>query len=268
MHPVTRARYCCRGRRYSASKIRSRIRIANTLPASIPSKRGINKRCWSSSSQPKKSAEGIGSRAPLDRIAWSESQSLTEQSLAPLLRKHCEGDTKMVRYQVRTPNPIRLEDVVEELTRDAFHVLMAWHVFNCDQPPASAFQQFEGALHQSLDRCVKTYKLCGLSNICLDEVKSTPWSFESHVMDAQPTDFVYHLYPGANPRKFLENLANESLHSIETLIGTESKDEALSCIYAVFREGLGKFVYHNPVCGKTELCALSSSAPIKVWGHK
>jgi hypothetical protein len=35
----------------------------------------------------------------------------------------------MFRYQIRTPNPIRLQDVTEQLPRDAFHVLMAWRVF-------------------------------------------------------------------------------------------------------------------------------------------
>ena len=87
-------------------------------------------------------------------------------------------------------------------------------------------------------------------------------------MDAAPTDFVYHLYSWPNPKMFLENLADESLRPIEGMIRPELKEEALSSICAVFREGLGKYIYYNSVCGKTELCALSSSAPLKVWARK
>jgi hypothetical protein len=171
----------------------------------------------------------------------------------------------MARYQIRTPENMELEDVVEQMATCAWGVLKAWDAFLPDRASEDASKRFREAIRLTLDPCVKTYKLCGLSNICVDEVKSTPWSQESHVLDASPQDLVYHLYPGANPDGFLSRLSSGSFEAIESIIKPEFKEQTLSSLRVVFREVLGLYLYYNPVCGKTELCVLSVSVPTEPW---
>lgn len=171
----------------------------------------------------------------------------------------------MARYQIRTPEKMELEDVVEQMATCAWGVFKAWDAFLPDKGNDSAYQQFREAIRATLDPCVKTYRLCGLSNICVDEVKSTPWSQESHVLDAAPQDLVYHLYPGANPDGFLSRLSSGSFDAISSVIKPDFKEQALSSLRVVFREVLGLYLYYNPACGKTELCALSATAPTEPW---
>lgn len=171
----------------------------------------------------------------------------------------------MARYQIRTPENMELEDVVDQMASCAWGVLKAWDAFLPGKVTENAYKQFREAIREALDPCVKTYRLCGLSNICVDEVKSTPWSAESHVLDAAPQDLVYHLYPGANPDGFLTRLSSGSFETLEPITRPEFKEQALSSLRVVFREVLGLYLYFNPACGKTELCALSVSSPTEPW---
>lgn len=171
----------------------------------------------------------------------------------------------MARYQIRTPENMALEDVVDQMATCAWGVLKAWDAFLPEAATEKNYEVFHKAIHDNLDPCVKTYRLCGLSNICVDEVKSTPWSQESHVLDAAPQDLVYHLYPGANPDAFLTRLSEGSFEAIAAVTRPEFKDQALSSLRIVFREVIGLYLYYNPACGKTELCALSSTAPTEPW---
>lgn len=174
----------------------------------------------------------------------------------------------MARYQIRTPENVTVEDVIHQMASCAWSVLRAWDAFLPSQATDTAFKHFEDGIRITLDPCIKTYKLCGLSNICLEEVKSTPWSAESHVMDAAPQDLVYHLYPGADPDGFLTRLSSGSFESIQTCVKPEFKHQTLSTLRAVFQEVMGLYLYLNPVCGKTELCIFSASAPTEPWDRE
>lgn len=174
----------------------------------------------------------------------------------------------MARYQIRTPEHVILEDVVEQLASGAWKVLSAWHAFDPDCLNTKTFKQFRDAIRETLEPSVKTFKLCGLSNICLDGVKGTPWSVQPHALDAGATDLVYHLYPGADPNEFLRKLSEGAFVPLEGIVKPDLRLQALSTLRVVFREVLGQYLYQNPICGKTELCAYSQGAPEEIWDRE
>jgi hypothetical protein len=172
----------------------------------------------------------------------------------------------MARYQIRTPVEKDMEDVVNEMTEKAWEILKTWNPSDFTRASDVDFYAFCNRVRRFLSGRVKTYKLCGLSNVCLDEVTSTPWAEDEHVLEAEPRDHVYHVVPSRDLDEFLKELALNSLEPVRHLLhGPNSLEEALSTLSIVFRSVLGKYLYYNRICGKTELCIYSSSAPVNAW---
>ncbi len=173
----------------------------------------------------------------------------------------------MARYQIRTPENKELEDIIQTMATKSWEILKAWNAFQRETTQEN-FEEYRRTLYLQMVPFVRAYKLCGLSNICVDELRSTPWAPETHVLDASPTDLVYHLFPGKGLEEFLEGLAVEALESVKCLIKPDFETETLSILRASYRTILGEYLYLNPVCGKTELCVYSSSAPVKPWDRE
>jgi hypothetical protein len=170
----------------------------------------------------------------------------------------------MARYQLRTTE--YLEDIITEMAEQGWKTLKTWSVLGPTEE--KDFRSFRTAVRDAMEERTRTFKLCGLSNICIDHLKSTPWSPDLHVLDANPYDRIYHLFPLKNLNDFLMELTVRSLASIENLIEPEQEEEAYTMLSAVFKLILGKYLYVDPVCGKTEFCVYSSSAPTEVWQKK
>lgn len=170
----------------------------------------------------------------------------------------------MARYQIRTPENCLLEDVVERMAEKSWEVLEAWNVFRRPSTQED-IRHFKLATHQALEPYIRTYKLCGVSNVCSEKLQSTPWAFEAHSLDASPWDLVYHLFPKDGLEEFLEDLSWKALQSIRDFLKPDMETGTLSMLRIVFRYVLGEYMFYNPVCGKTDLCVYSSSAPIEPW---
>ena len=82
----------------------------------------------------------------------------------------------MARYQIRTRDDKGIGDVIDEMARKAWEILKAWDVFL--ETEQHTYEAFRSQVRRAIVPYIKTYKLCGLSNICLDEVTSGPWSSE------------------------------------------------------------------------------------------
>lgn len=171
----------------------------------------------------------------------------------------------MARYQIRTPIEKVIDDVVNELAEKAWGFLKTWNSSDFAEASETDFRLFRDGVRRCMSDRVKTYKLCGLSNVCLDELTATPWAEEEHVLEADPRDHVYHLFPSRDLGEFLKELALDSIGAVGHLLGPNAAQEALSTLYIVFRSALGEYLYYNRVCGKTELCIYSSSAPVNPW---
>ncbi len=169
----------------------------------------------------------------------------------------------MARYQIRTPENVVLEDVVEEMANKAWDVLRAWDVFEPGSQPS--VDEFRRSIGEAIAPFIKSYKLCGRSNICLEGMETTAWSSQSHALDACPWDLVYHLFPRKDLDDFLVALATKASRSIEPSLKPETGPGVISSLLAVFQCVLGQYLYVNPVCGKTELCVYSTSAPVASW---
>ena len=170
----------------------------------------------------------------------------------------------MARYQLRTPD--YLEDIITEMAEQGWKTLKIWSVLK--PMTEKDFSHFRRALRNAMATRIRTYKLCGLSNICTDHLKNTPWSPALHILDANPYDRIYHVFPLTNLNDFLAEITSKSILSIERLIDPDQEEEACTMLSAIFKLVLGKYLYVDPVCGKTEFCVYSSSAPTEIWQKK
>lgn len=171
----------------------------------------------------------------------------------------------MARYQLRVQEHLVLEDIIQIMASKTWGILLAWKVFQ-QEPQAKDFDDFHKSIYLDMLPFIKSYKLCGYSNICLDEAGTTPWAPPAHDLNAYPRDLIYHLFPGKGLEQFLDGLAHAAMESLLKLVKPQLKEDIQSLIKTAFRTILGEYLFFNPLCGKTELCVYSSSAPQKVWG--
>jgi hypothetical protein len=170
----------------------------------------------------------------------------------------------MARYQLRTPD--YLEDIITEMADQGLRTLKIWGALKTNTN--GDFNTFRKAIRNAMEERTRTYKLCGLSNICTDHLKSTDWSPDSHVLDANPYDRIYHVFPLTSLDDFLTELTSKSILSIQEILNSKHEEEACTMLRAIFKLVLGKYLYIDRVCGKTELCVYSSSAPKNIWQKK
>ena len=172
----------------------------------------------------------------------------------------------MARYQIRTPENQIVEDVIDTLAETTWRILKAWDVFIADEA-SKDFESFHAAISSEIGPHVRTYRLCGYSNICLDQAEKTEWAPAVDPVQASPRDLIYHLFPGKGLEHFLDQLVHGAMEPLQEKIKTEMIEEVRSILKTAFRAVLGQYVYANALCGKTDLCVYSSSSPQKVWGR-
>jgi hypothetical protein len=163
----------------------------------------------------------------------------------------------MARYQIRTPENMVLEDVIVQMSKQVTEVLQAWKFFQV--PSHEEWEHLAtGVIREYFHLYVKSYRLCGISNICLDHLKTTPWSPESHVLDATPRDMIYQLLPRTELNGFLDELVTRFYHSVRMYLKPGNEEEILSTLSVVMQNVLASYLYYNPLCGLTELCTYSA----------
>lgn len=168
----------------------------------------------------------------------------------------------MARYQIRTPD--YLEDIITRMAEQSWLTLRTWGIME-DDGTTRDFSEFRAAIRDAIAERVRTYKLCGLSNICTDHLESTPWSSKTHVLDANPYDRVYHVFPKTDLESFLTEITSKSFGAITKLLNSNHENEARTMLSAIFKLILSDYLYVDPICGKAELCVYSSSAPVSIW---
>jgi hypothetical protein len=168
----------------------------------------------------------------------------------------------MARYQIRTEE--YLEDIITKMAEQSWLTLRTWQILESDGTQQD-FVDFRNAIRDALAERVRTYKLCGVSNVCSDHLKITQWSPESHVLDANPYDRIYHVFPKTDLERFLAELTTKSLTPIAKLLKENHEDEARTMLSAVLKLILSDYLYLDPICGKTQLCSYSSLAPVSIW---
>ena len=173
----------------------------------------------------------------------------------------------MVRYQVRTPADQVIDDVIDLMAGRAKEVLDAWNVFSSNLSDQD-YKLFKAAIRNTLVPHVKSYKLCGVSNICVDHTKSTSISPELRASDANPQDTVYQFFPRKELNDFLDDLAVNGFESLRKVLKPGVEEGVLSSLCIVFRCVLGDYLYFNPLCGHTELCSCSVASHSSPWWHR
>jgi hypothetical protein len=113
---------------------------------------------------------------------------------------------------------------------------------------------------------VRTFRLCGLSNICLDEVYTAPLSAQPEKVDVNPWDLVYHIFYRGDAEEFVDGVAFEAVESIKRLLKPGQTRAVFGAVSSALRSVLGKYLYYSPICGRTELCVFSVHLPLLLWG--
>jgi hypothetical protein len=165
----------------------------------------------------------------------------------------------MSRYQIRTEE--YLEDIITKMAEQSWLTLRTWQILGSDGTEQD-FENFRNAIRNAIADRVRSYQLCGVSDVCSDHAKRTTWSTESHV---NPYDRIYHVFPKSDIESFLTELTTQSLPSIKKLLKADHEEEACTMLTAVFKLILSDYLYLDPTCGQAQLCAYSSMAPISIW---
>ena len=171
----------------------------------------------------------------------------------------------MSRYQIRTPEKKALEDVLQEMASAAWDAVSK--DIDVQEVSPSDRAVFFRSVTQAILPYVRTFRLCGLSNICLDEVYSAPLSAQPGKVDVNPWDLVYHIFYRGDAEEFVDGIAFEAIESIKGLLKTGRSRPVFVAVESALRNVLGKYLYYSPVCGHTELCIFSGSAPVSAVGR-
>lgn len=171
----------------------------------------------------------------------------------------------MPRYQIRIPEGMEIEDFINELSAKAWQMLStAPENVTLPAQKDDIYREFRAKVMDTFVPVVKSFRLCGLSNICSEKIESTELSLESHVLEASPTDKIYQFFIKDSLKEFLDTLSHDSLGPLEPYTAKSIKS-AQELVRLAFHEVLGEYLYDCPTCGKTELCICSQSAPEPVW---
>jgi hypothetical protein len=171
----------------------------------------------------------------------------------------------MSRYQIRTPEDKSLEDVLKEMVAGSWEAAKVY--FKEGAVSGRDPENFRKSIFSAVMPYVRTFRLCGLSNICLDEVQSAPLAEQAFDVNANPWDLVYHIFFKGDAEEFVDMIAFEALESIKRLVKPDDERLAFAAVEAALIRVLGKYLYYSPVCGQTELCVFSNSAPIAPLGR-
>jgi hypothetical protein len=171
----------------------------------------------------------------------------------------------MSRYQIRAPEEKALEDILNEMVSAAWDAAGAY--LDLTRVTAQNLETFRKTIHQAVMPYIRTYRLCGLSNICLDEVHVAPLSEHQEQVDVNPWDLVYHVFYRGDAEEFVDGIAFEAVESVKRLLKPGGTRSAFTVVSQALRSVLGKYLYYSPICGRTELCVFSGSAPIEALGR-
>ena len=159
----------------------------------------------------------------------------------------------MIRYQLRVPKQMTVEDVVGDVTSKAW--FMVRHRHNCEELPLRYYRDFQNQIRGVFSHYLKRYSLCGKSDICSDELHKLPWVHQ--MPDLTGNIRILELEEGLDD--IVEELCRRSLRPIQYALDSRSEDDTVSPLRLAFHSALGEYLCLNPWCGKAQICLYSES---------
>lgn len=160
----------------------------------------------------------------------------------------------MMRYQIRTPENMTIEDYVREVAEEGWRSLQPFLDLSRVQPWDK--RHFSEQVRLTTMEYVRTFDLCGTDPLCSDEVEGGPWlDFGDH---------IYHLMGNADT--FVDDMTFASLETVQPLLMPFVRRRAFMKLQATFRRTVHEYLYYNAMCGKAEMCKRSRS--ISPWNHR
>jgi hypothetical protein len=166
----------------------------------------------------------------------------------------------MNRYQIRLPENMILQDLVADMTVNAW--LMVHRYFIFFHPIDEAHLNFQNCIISNLTKRIKTFDMCGAVSVC-NQAETRPLRGQSE-FEVQPGDTIYHLIMEEDLDEFLNHLALEGTDSLKEILQPESEMEVFKILQMVFRFALEDYLYFNPECGSAKVC--EGSEEINAWG--
>lgn len=166
----------------------------------------------------------------------------------------------MFRYEIRIPERMLLQDMMEEIASEAWIILN--HRFEQEEL-AGQYKEFKNQVRLTMTPYLQRFYLCGTSDICTDEARKVFGDHKSDWTSLNPETRIFHLILPGTLKEFLDELTSKALESIRNLINEKSHQKARNTLRLAFRSAMGKYLYYNPRCGKAQICRYSF--PIDPW---
>jgi hypothetical protein len=168
----------------------------------------------------------------------------------------------MIRYQIRLPENMTLENLVADMT------VKAWMMIERNLDFSHHFKLSYSVLQNRIVSIflehVTTYDLCGAVEVCTQGIETMPLSEDSEIQ-TQSGDSILHLILETGLEAFLDELALKSIDSIKEVLKPQREAEVFHILRMVFRSALAEYIYYNPQCGSAKIC--ESSEEINAWGE-
>jgi hypothetical protein len=168
----------------------------------------------------------------------------------------------MLRYQIRMPKSIVLEDIVSDMTVKAW--LMINNNFDFSKHPMDYYEQFHNQVLTRMVELIKAYDTCGTQDDCTGGIDGKPWATGTG-QEVHKDDCICHLFVGQELEQFLAEISTASMEIIRPILKPRTVSKVLSTIQMIFRCILGDYLCHNPKCGTTNLC--QTAVQIYPWGR-
>ena len=113
----------------------------------------------------------------------------------------------MYRYQIRIPARMLLQDLMEEITSEAWIILN--HRFEGEF--AGQYKEFQNLVRLTMTPYLERFYLCGTSDICTDEARKVFGNCKLDSSSLFPETRIYHLMLPGTFKEFLDELTSKTL---------------------------------------------------------
>ena len=168
----------------------------------------------------------------------------------------------MLRYQIRLPENMTLENLVADMTVKAW--MMIERNLDFSHHSKLSYSVLQNRIVSIFLENVTTFDLCGAVELCTRGIETMPL-YENSKIQTQPEDSILHLILQTGLQEFLDELALKAIDSIKEVLKRQREVEVFQILRMVFRSALADYIYYNPQCGAAKIC--ESSEEINPWGE-
>jgi len=159
----------------------------------------------------------------------------------------------MTCYQIRTPRNLAFESILQEMGDEAWKATQ--DLMDPQSVSGLSLSSYRRAIKSAISPYLKKYDRCNHFPECSDEVEGAPW------LDS--TDRVCLLMLPKGLDVFLDDFTFEVLQDSKPLFRSGHARETFRRLRGVFRRGICRYLYFNPICRVAPIC--QKSVEVNPW---